>query len=180
VTRITPLLRELPGGLKLAFTAMRFSKDPLIKVFLEKYDSIPKGDRRRRLSVEAIALAAKVDPVHLLGEIMLAVREHDNVKFKLFAVSRHSEIIKHRFAIAATPGGYRDRDAIDMMLGALPSPKGPTFISKYFAGGAKDADEPKDVPAEELVDDLDFVFPDASEMQERVQPIRQKLLETRK
>lgn len=127
------------------------------------------------MSIEAVALAAKVDIPALLGEILLAMREQSVNTVKLIAIASHPETILKRVEYAKTPGGYRDRDALDTMLGALPSPKGPTFINKFFAGGQQDDAEPKEAP-EELVEDVDFVFPDVSVMQEKVQPMRQKML----
>jgi len=157
---------------------MRFSSEPLIKAFLKKYDSMPKHDRAR-VRIEAVAIAAKIDVRHFWGELMLAIREQSVNAVKIIAVAAHPEIIKKRVEFAQTAGGFRDRDALDTMLGALPSPQGPTFINKFFAG--KSGDEPEGPkPPERFEDDLDVIFPDVSAMQERVQPMRQKLLETRK
>lgn len=172
------MLREIRGGRSLAIKAMRFAEGDFIGPFLDKYDSLPIRDRQS-LSFEAIALAAQINIRHLWGEIMLAIREHSVNAVKIIAVAAHPDVVRRRVEYAQTPGGYRDRDALDTMLGALPSPKGPTFINKFFAGSTQDPEAEKEAP-EELVDDLDFVFPDASEMQERVQPMRQKLLEARK
>jgi hypothetical protein len=172
--KISPILREIQGGKSKALRAMRFSASPLIQSFLDKYDSIAPRDREK-LSLEAIALAAKVDITHLWGEIMLAMREHSVNSVKIIAIANHPDVIKKRVEYAQLPGGFRDRDALDTMLGALPSPKGPTFINKFFAGKSDDEEETKEVPAE-VVDDLNYVFPDASAMQERAEVARQKQL----
>lgn len=160
---------------------MRFAGEgELIRPFLEKYDSLSDWDKRS-IEFEAIAIAAGINIRHLWGEIMLAIREHSVNAVKLIAIAEHPKVIKKTIEYAQTPGGYRDRDTLHTMLGALPSPKGPTFINKFFAGAAQESSE--DAPAaetEELVDDEDFVFPDCEVMQERVQPMRQKLLEARK
>lgn len=160
---------------------MRFSQDPLIASFLDKYDSIPKRDRES-LPIEAIAVAAGIDVRHLWGEIMLAIREQSVNAVKIIAVASHPDVIRKRVEFSMTPGGFRDRDALDTMLGALPSNKGTTFINKYFAGKDNPPGEPSEEPEEkeELVDDVDFIFPDAERLQERVHPLRQKLLESRK
>jgi hypothetical protein len=156
---------------------MRFSEAPLIREFIAAYDSIPERDRDS-LPLEVIAAAVKMDVRHLWGEIMLAVREQSVNSVKILAVTSHPDIIKSRIRFAKKEGGVRDRDALDTMLGALPSNKGTTFINKFFASGARDADEKPDAPEpQELVDDLDFIFPDCSELQNDLQPMRQKLLE---
>jgi hypothetical protein len=172
---INAILKETRGGKAVALEAMRFASSSAIATFLEKYDSIPTQDRAR-LPFEAIAIAAKVDLIQLLGEIIIAARNHSANIYKFIAVSNHPSVIKSRVEFAKLPGGYRDRDAIDTMMGALPSPKGPTFIGKVVVG----KDEEEEPGAGRFEDDLDAVFPDASLMQDRVHPMRQKLLESRK
>lgn len=178
VSDITSVLKQIPKGKTLAFAAMRFSSSPAIKNFLARYDAVPEGDRTH-LPMEAIAIAAEIDPTYLLGEIMLAMREHSVTQYKLHAIAGHPEIIKSRLKFAKREGGFRDRDAVDQIMGALPSKQqGTTFINKFFAGKA---DEPGDEDKPQTFeDDLDVIFPDVSLMQERVQPMRQKVLETRK
>ncbi len=154
--------------------------------FLEKWDQIPERDREC-LTIEVVALAAGVDPRALLGEILLAAREYSVNKYKLKALEAHPEILEKRIEYAKTPGGYRDRDAIDTILGALPRAK-TTFIDKFYAGSeSAEADLPDtDAPAktmqqaEEMVEDENFVFPDCEVMQEKIQPIRQKLLDAKR
>lgn len=174
--KISHILREIQGGKSKALKAMRFADSELIRTFLEKYDSISPRDREK-LSLEAIALAAKVNVRHLWGEIMLAMREHSVNSVKVIAIASHPEVIQKRVEFAMTPAGVRDRDALDIMLGALPSPKGPTFINKFFAGGSHvEQEEESQNESVELSEDLEYVFPDSSAMQEKVHPMRQKLL----
>ena len=171
------MMEESKVTRKVALQAMRFSESPEIVSFLAKYDKIPERDRVS-LSIEAVAIAAEVNVAHLLGEIMLAVRDHSANRVKLIAIASHPDVMKMSVECALLPDGLGDRKDIHTMLGALPSNKGTTFINKFFAGGTKDSDESGE--PEELVDDLDYVFPDSSIMQEKVQPLRQKLLESRK
>jgi hypothetical protein len=179
--QITEILKEVQGGITLAIRAMRLSQQELIVRFLEKYDAIPDRDLEST-PIEAIAIACNIDIRHLWGEIMLAMRESSVNSVKIIAVAAHPEIMKKRVEYAQTPGGYRDRDALDTMLGALPSPKGPTFIGKYFASSNP---EPEDAgvktapiaPAEELVSDENFIFPDCEVIQEKLQPLRKLLQE---
>jgi len=73
------------GGMKAVLNALRFAgDDPDIEAFLEKYDSIPSGDRER-LPWEAIALSADVKVTHLLGAIHAAVHKHSVSRVKLIA-----------------------------------------------------------------------------------------------
>lgn len=172
--KISPILREIQGGKSKALRAMRFSSQPLIRTFLEKYDSIPPRDRGK-LSIEAIALAAKIEIPHLWGEIMLAMREHSVSAVKVIAVAAHPDIMKARVEFAQLPGGYRDRDKLDEILGAVKPANGNTFIGRAFFGGQQpESDTDKDEP--EASDDLEYMFPDASAIQERHSPIKQKAL----
>ncbi len=176
--KISSILREIQGGKSKAIAALRFSESDCAAKFLAKYDSISVRDRDK-LPIQAVALAAKINPRELLGEIMLAMREHSVNAVKIIAVASHPDVIRKRVEFAQLPGGFRDRDALDTMLGALPSPKGPTFINKFFAGGSKEESSSPE-PVEEISDDLEYMFPDASAIQERAQPMRQKLLESGK
>jgi len=173
-TPITKILKEIPGGKRLAFEAMQLSEDPLITEFLDRYFRIPDRDRIC-LPIEAVALAAKINPKHLLGEILMAMREHSATSVKVIALSEHPDVMRSSVENAKLPGGYRDREMVHTMLGAL-SKQGPTFINKFFAGKADDSDD-KNEPEQ---DDPNFLFPDASEIQEKLQAMRQRLLETRK
>ena len=173
---ITAILKEVPGGIKFALAAMRLSESPLIIEFLGKWDKLPERYQRERRSLEACALHARIDVRHLWGEIMLAIRERSVHMVKVIATSAHPELVKKRIEFANLPGGVRDRDALDTMLGALPSNKGTTFINKFFAGKPQEETEQAE-PQDEMADDLDYIFPDASVMQEKIVPLRQKLLE---
>ena len=68
---------------------------------------------------EAISLAAGIDPAHLLGAALLAGREHTMRVGELFAVSHSLEVVKKRFEFAKLPGGWRDRDFLDKLVGFL-------------------------------------------------------------
>jgi len=173
--QITPFIKEV--GKRFAFTAMRFSSEPMVVAFLEKYDSISKRDRER-LSMEAIGLGANLDLRHLLGEIVVAITEYSVTSVKIIARAAHPKVIKSRVKFAQQQEGYRDRDALDTMLGALPVSKGISIFNKIVTGQS-DEQMPSDKP-EAFDDDLDVVFPDVSKMQERVQPMRQKVLEAGK
>ena len=71
------------------------------------------------------------------------------------------------------PSGERDRQSLDIMVGALPSPKGPTFIGNAVFGGSTspkggggEGDEP--IQVFDGDDDINQLFPPASNMQERL------------
>lgn len=117
-TQITPLLKGTRGGLKAVLEAMRFSKDPVVQSFLAKRDSLGVW-ARENTCWEVIALAAGVDLLHLLGAALLAWREQTVTVGKLMAMFNLPEVVKKRIEYAKRPGGWRDRDALDKLLGLL-------------------------------------------------------------
>lgn len=189
---ITPLLKNAEGGLKAVLGAMRFvADDPTIQSFLDKYDSVPSGDREK-LSWEAIALAAGLDLRVFLGSAMLALQSQAVNMVKIIAMTSHPKITRARVKYGLLPSGEKDRTALDTAMGFLPSPKGPTFIGKAIFGSGKqnindqgagkgDEDEEEGVVLDADGDpDLDYLFPPSNEMQTKLIPIRQKLLESNK
>ena len=189
---ITPLLKNAQGGLKAVLGAMRFAADdPSIAAFLEKYDSIPVGDRER-VSWEAIALAAGIDLRVFLGSAMLALQSQAVNTVKIIAMTNHPKITAARVKYGLLPSGEKDRTALDTAMGFLPSPKGPTFIGKAIFGsgnqtmsaqGAGKGDDDEDgtvIEADTDEPDLDILFPPSNDMQTRLIPIRQRLLESNK
>ena len=173
------MLKQAEGGLDAVLAAMRFfGQDDVLTKFLKKYDSIPEGDRER-LPWEAIAIAAKVEINQLLGSILLALQAQSVNTVKIIALTSQPLITRARVRYAQLPGGHRDRFALDTALGFLPSPKGPTFIGKavFASGGAKneEGEEAKETFSED--DDLEQLFPSATAMQEKLVPIRQRLLD---
>lgn len=170
---ISSLLKQTQGGLKAAMAAMRFSLDPAIEAFLEKYDAVPDRDRRS-LSWEAIALAADVEPASLLGGAILAIQAHAANAVKIIALSNHPEITRKRVEFGKLAGGVRDRDALDTALGFLPQAKGSTFIiNPGSAVKAKSEDDEE----ESDEDNIDHLFPSLSETQEKLLPLKARLLE---
>jgi hypothetical protein len=181
--QITSLLKQANGGLKCVMTAMRLSvRDEVIAAYLTKYDELPAGDRDR-VPMEAVALAADVDINTLLGSVMLALQAQAQNAIKIIAMTSHPKITAARVKYGLRPAGERDRTALDTAMGFLPSPKGPTFIGKAIFGSGKNTmdqqgtgDDDDDSPGggDEL--DLDALFPPANAMQQKLTPIRQKML----
>ncbi len=158
--------------------AMRFSMhDETIAAFLKKYDSIPVGDRRR-VPWEAIALAAKLDIHRLTGAILFALQAASVNTVKVIALTAHPGVMQKTIDFARLPGGTQDRKTLHQGLGFLPTPKGPTFIGKaiFGPGGEREDENSEESSVFGADDDLDQLFPPANTMQERLAPIRQRLL----
>ena len=118
-TQITPLLKDIRGGLKAVLRAMRFSQDPVVRCFLAKHDSLGVW-ARENTCWEAIGLAAGIDPLRLLGAALLAWRDHGVTVGRLIAICHAPELMKKRIEYAKLPGGWRDRDALEKLVLGLP------------------------------------------------------------
>jgi hypothetical protein len=116
--QITSLLKDNRGSLRAALGAMRFSQDPVVQSFLAKRASLGVW-ARENTSWEAIAVAAGLDLLHLLGAALLAQREHTMTVGKAIAISSYPEVMRNRIQQAKLPGGWRDRDLLDKLLGLL-------------------------------------------------------------
>jgi hypothetical protein len=183
--QITPLLKKAEGKLKALLDAMRFAADdPDIRRFLEKYDTVPVG-YIKHASWEAIALSADVNIRHLLGAIQVAAVNYFGNTSRMIAVTSHPKITKARVQYGLLPSGEKDRNALDVQVGALPSAKGPTFIGKaVFGSGGGTAPQTDSAEIEEgeitdmveIGDDVDRLFPESNAVQDKLVPIRQRLL----
>lgn len=176
---ITEIIKYNLGGRAGALRAMRFSNNPNIQEFLAVYDEIPEREIKR-LSWEAIVIAAGLDATAFLGATLLAVQAVSANQSRLIMVSNHPDIVQKRVEYAKLPGGHRDRDAIDVALGALPQPKGGnTFIINPLQQNddEEDGDEAGGAAVPELddkrEDDLEHLFPDLKQTQLKVQPVLQ-------
>jgi hypothetical protein len=178
---LSPDLNELfammSGGVEFAITAMRYSCDRDIETFLAKWDNARQWDKQK-IPIQGWALAAGLDPTRFLGAVMLAIRDYSADQVKLIAMCEHPEIMKARVANAKRPDGQKDRDAIDLMLGALPLPKGATFITKQYinAGtGSRPSDmlpENSSQEDDKVIDasavDANFLFPTLCDTQKAI------------
>ena len=93
---------------------MYLSEDPVVQRFLAKRNSLGAW-ARENVSWEGIAIAAGIELEHLLGAATLAM--HDYGKF--IAMEYYPEVIKKRIEFALLPGGWRDREALDKLIGLL-------------------------------------------------------------
>src|SRR5262249_36421226 len=138
--RFQGMFREAKGGLKEVLRTMRFSRDPAVKAFLKVYDSIDP-EIRGLLPWEVFALKAGVDIPHLVGAMILALREQGANLVKIIAITHHADTVKARIREAKKPEGVRDRNALDTALGLLPKPKGVTIINPVIASAIGAGDE---------------------------------------
>lgn len=185
---ISVMLKKYRGGLRGLITAMRFATNDLeINSFLKVYDSIPLNDRPY-VPWEAIMIAAQVNVGYFLNAVHVAAAQYFGNISKILMISNHPQITKSRIEYGLMPAGDKDRNAIDIMVGAMPSAKGPTFIGKAVFGSSSSSNESDDDDEDDTepvkifgVDsDTNEIFPPAHLMQDKLQPIRQKQLDAPK
>lgn len=134
--KFTDLLMMAKDGLPGVLQAMRFARTKYVKQFLKIYDNHP--DRLKAiLPWEAWCIKGKIPITPLMGEIIFALREHSVNAVKILAITHHPETVMTRIAMAKTPLGYRERQSLDIALGLLPTPRGPTIIGRFYEAGYK-------------------------------------------
>lgn len=173
---LSQLLHEAAGGLQTVLLALRFSVDPQVKLFLEKYDSLSLHDQRV-LTWEAVALAAGVAPPYLLGAALFALQQHSANRVKILALSSHPEVMQRRIQYALRPNGEKDRSAIQTALGFLPSHKGSTFIINPLQELPKPGEDEDEDDEEGRSDQLARIFPELTVTQEKLLPVRARRLD---
>jgi len=154
------------GGLDQVLAAMRLSMDPLILKFVERYDQLNKT-HKKIVPWEAIALLANIDGRHLLGAVILALREHSANEVKVAALTAHAKVTQATVEAALQPDGYRDRQMLHTALGFLAPPKGQT-INFNFTGAEEGPESNREIAAEDI--DMNELFPDLMTTQKKLLP----------
>jgi hypothetical protein len=116
---------------------------------------------------EAIALLAGIDGRHLLGAIILALREHSANEVKVAALTAHAEVTRATVSAALQPEGYRDRQMLHTALGFLAPPKGQT-LNFNFPGSDDGRESNVEIAAEDI--DMNELFPDLMTTQKKMLP----------
>lgn len=161
------------GGLADTLNMLRYRSDvDIIAKFLTAVDSVDQS-MQPFIPWEAFVAKAAIDPVQFVGAAILALRDYNVNLVKIMAVTHHPHVLKVRIKEAMKPGGWRDRNSIDLAMKFMPSPQGATFIFP----AANDASELKgtsdvvqisaaEVPAAQI--NPDDVFPDLVETQKLI------------
>ena len=152
---LTTILSQAEGGLPAVLAAIRFSHHPEIEKFLEVWNAATDEDRELA-PLEAFALKAEVDFPSFLGECILELQNQFANIVKVIAITSHPKTMRARVKNALTPGGYRDRNAIDTALRFLPQAKGATTVFNFgpVSQPASVGVHPDDVETNDLFPDL--------------------------
>jgi hypothetical protein len=179
VPPISDILEEAGVSKAQALKAMRFSEDAACSTFLDTYDSLPLDDRDR-VPLEALILKSGVGATEFLGAMLLAIRENSVNRVKLIAMANHPNVMLKTVEFAQQAGGHRDREHLHTMTGALPSSKGINIFNRVINTPGQGQPQEPVQEAEVVTSDLNYMFPDSSNTQQRLTAVRQKQLESGK
>ena len=175
--RITPIFEQSYGGLQKVIAALRFSEDPVIEEFLEKYDSFKPGEHEK-VPFEAFVVACGINVEQFLALALSQLRIYSVKEVTAKAFAAHPEVMQATIDSAKMLGreGFQDRQLLHQGLGFSPQPKGTTFIGNVNVGQAPELPDGNDhgeieakqiaQPADEI--DLDFIFPSLSDTQKNM------------
>lgn len=172
--RITPMLEEAEGGLAQVIEALRASDEEDAQAFIKKYDELSDSDRDR-VSIEAIAVAAGIRVIDLLGAATKALFAQGETVAAILSSTARPQVTKKTIQMALQDKGVRDREMFHTATGFLPIPKGTLIMNNRtqvanFHAGARDEDEDDgtviDAP---VADDLPSMDDDVVGFQRTVQ-----------
>jgi hypothetical protein len=142
---ITPMLKQVEGGIEHVIEALRAHDDDDAGAFLDVYDRCGPTDRKH-LPLECIAFAAGIGSLRL-GEIsQTSLFLYDGMRTKMLLASGLPAIVSRSIQMAKTPKGLHDREMMLKAGGVLPVPKGAQIHIQNLNQGDKE-DTPRETPA---------------------------------
>jgi hypothetical protein len=163
---------SLPRQKILSFAAV--SNQPCAMAFTNAIRKLKTQDRDK-LSFEAMCVLAQVNPVELLGAILMAAKSMKATESALKAILAHPEVVEETIQTAKVPGpaGFSDRKMLHEAVGFLPSKKG-GGIEINFGFGRPEEERDPDSDADQ---DWDEAFPPLGEAIQDWSQEKHKLLE---
>lgn len=170
-SRITPLLKKAGVKIDRALEILEADDSDDAKRFVTLYRSIPPSDVKH-LSIEEIALAAKVTPRRLWEVLCGAALQQGRETVQFMVAVNQPAIVAASIRSAKTTKGVYDREHLYKATGLLPTPKGSTTI--ISVGGKTEAEPP---PTPHDPDETTSKLPGADdyflEIQKAIAPARQ-------
>lgn len=127
------------------------------RAFLEVYRELPVRDRES-LPIEAICIKAEVNPLAILGAVLMAAKNLKAQESALKAIMAHPDVVDATVnaAMLVGPNGTADRKILHEAVGFLPTKQGSNiaFNLNVGPGGKKDEDDDSDE-----VDSFNEAFP---------------------
>jgi hypothetical protein len=107
VPRISHILASADGGVAACISALRLSDDDNAHQFLDRYDAISDSDLRR-LTVEEICVAAKVETKRILELVVSSLVEDSRNAGALIAAAYHPKVVRATAEGALNDGVWFD------------------------------------------------------------------------
>ncbi|MGC9293319.1 MAG: hypothetical protein ACP5EP_11465 [Acidobacteriaceae bacterium] len=155
------------------FSFISASNSVCCKKFMAAMQMISPSDLER-LSFEAMCVYARVSPMELLGEILVAAKSLKGTESALKAILSHPEVVQSTIDSANLPGaaGTADRKMMHEALGFLPTKKGGVQINMGFGRPPEDRTE-----GDESEEAWDACFPSLGAQVSEWSVSKHKLLE---
>ena len=167
--------KTLPRKQIFAFAAV--SNQPCAMAFMHALRDIKPADLKL-LSLEAMCVRAKVNPVELLGAILMSAKSMKATESAMKAILAHPDVVDATVETALMPGmvGQADRKMLHEAVGFLPTKKGGGVeINFGFGRPAEDRDEDSDADA-----DWDEAFPQLGDNIQNWSSDKHRMLEGKK
>ena len=134
-----------------------------------------KEQDRNKLSFEAMCVFARVNPVEMLGAILMAAKSMKATESALKAILAHPDVVDATVKTAKVKGltGQADRKLLHEAVGFLPSKKGGGIAINFGFGRPAEERDP-DSDADQNWDDA---FPPLGEAIQEWSSEKHKLLE---
>lgn len=163
---------SLPRKKILAFAAV--SNQPCAVQFMNALRKVKEQDRNK-LSFEAMCVFARVNPVEMLGAILMAAKSMKATESALKAIMAHPDVVDATVETAKVQGmtGHADRKLLHEAVGFLPTKKGGGIeINFGFGRPAEERD-----PDSDADHDWDEAFPPLGEAIQTWSEEKHKMLE---
>ena len=164
--------KRLPREKILSLAAV--SSQSCAVAFMSAIRKISKGDLER-LPFEAMCVHAKVNPVELLGAVLMAAKSMKATESALKAILAHPDVVDATVETAKVlgPAGYSDRRMLHEAVGFLPTKKG-GGVEINFGFGRPPEERDEDTDADEAWDEA---FPPLGDEIKTFSADKHKLLE---
>lgn len=117
------------------------SPAPEARAFLEVYRELPIRDRES-LPLEAICIKASVNPLAILGAVLMAAKNLKAQESALKAIMAHPDVIQSTIDAAKLigPNGTADRKILHEAVGFLPTKQGSNIAINLGMGAPQESD----------------------------------------
>jgi hypothetical protein len=144
VPEITPRVKEAMGSVKEAILLLRGDDAPDSRAFIEKWDSLSARDQSN-CRLEHVITAAKLTTRRFMELLAGASFDHSATVSKIFISQSQLKVMKSTVkAATAAKGDVKAMEIFHKITGAMPTPKGGTFVfNPQINPPPPDANQPK-------------------------------------